>query len=70
MSERFDLVAARLNAGMTQRELAEATGVPYQTIQRLEGGLGARPSNVKRIADFFGVKVTDLIGDPEQRAAA
>jgi len=70
MTERFDLVAARLNAGLTQRRLAEETDVPYQTVQRLEGGMGARPANVKKIADYFGVKVTDLIGSPEQKAAA
>lgn len=61
MSDRFDLATARLNAGLTQRDLAELTGVPYPTIQRLEAGLGARPANAKRIADFFGVLVTDLL---------
>lgn len=67
MTARFDLVGARLNAGLTQRELSERTGVPYPTIQRLEAGLGARPSNAKKIADFFGVKVTDLM--PQEAVA-
>lgn len=65
---RFDLVAARLNAGLTQRELAQATGVPYPTVQRLEAGLGARPANAKKVADFFEVQVTDLM--PIEKEAA
>lgn len=60
-SDQFDPVAARLNAGLTQRELSEQVGVPLQTVQRLEAGLGARPGNAKKIADFFGVRVTDLL---------
>lgn len=68
MSQAFDLATARLNAGMTQRELAAATGVPYPTVQRLEAGLGARPANAKKVADHFGVRVTDLM--PVERSAA
>lgn len=64
----FDLAEARLNRGLTQRGLADATGVPYPTIQRLEAGLGARPSNAKKIADYFDVRVTDLM--PLDREAA
>lgn len=67
---RFDLAAARLNLGLSRRELAEAVGVPYRTILRLEAGLGARPAALKRVADFFGVTVTELIGWPEERRAA
>lgn len=61
MTTRFDLRAARLNAGLTQRDLAERAGVNLATVQRLEDGLGARPKNAKKVADLFGVKVTDLI---------
>lgn len=65
---RFDLRSARLNAGLSQRELAEEAGVPLVTIQNLEAARGgARPSNAKRLADYFGIKVTDLI--PVQEAA-
>lgn len=57
----FDLRTERINAGMSQRELSEKLGVPLVTVQNLENGLTARPSNAKPIADFFGVKVTDLM---------
>lgn len=30
---------ARLTAGMTQKELAEKIGVPYQSVQRWEKGI-------------------------------
>lgn len=64
----FDLRTARINAGLTQRELAETVGVQLPTIQRLEGGLGAYPSNAKKVADFFKVKVEQLM--PITRSAA
>lgn len=56
----FDPVRARLDMGLTQRGAADAAEVPFQTIQRIEAGLGAHPANAKKIADFYGVKVTDL----------
>jgi len=68
MNDQFDVVEARLNRGLTQRQLATATGVPYQTIQRLEAGLGCRPANAKKVADHFGVKVTDLLPLDRQTA--
>lgn len=74
MTDRFNVVQARLNAGLTQRQLSIQTGVPYASVQRLEAGLGLRPANAKRIADFFGVRVTDLLpvgpGPSESSAAA
>lgn len=57
----FDLRAARLNAGLSQRALAETVGVKLPTIQRLEDGLGAYPANAKKVADYFDVQVTDLM---------
>lgn len=61
MTERFDLRLARVNAGLSQRALAEKVGVSLATVQRLEDGMGAHPANAKRIADEFGVLVTDLV---------
>lgn len=66
MSDTFDLRHARLNAGLTQRALAAEVDVPLVTIQNLEGGGGAHPRNLKRVADYFGIKATDLL----QREAA
>lgn len=57
----FDLLTARLNAGLTQRALADQVGVSLSTVQRLEEGKGATPSNAKRVVDYFEVKVTDLL---------
>lgn len=56
----FDPVAARHNKGLTQRAAANEAGVPLQTIQRIEAGLGAHPANAKKVADLYGVLVTDL----------
>jgi DNA-binding XRE family transcriptional regulator len=50
------------------RGLADAVGVAEQTIRRLEDGEGVHPANSKKVADYFGVKVTDLL--PVQREAA
>lgn len=61
MSPRFDLVAARLDKGLTQRALAEELGIGRETIRRLERGLGAHPSTAKKVADYFGVRVTDIM---------
>ena len=65
----FDLRTARINAGLSQRELAEVVDVPYVTVQNLERGRGARPSNAKKIADYFEIKVTDLLPTEQKEAA-
>jgi transcriptional regulator with XRE-family HTH domain len=61
MTENFDLRSARLNAGFTIRGLAREIGIAEQTLRRLEGGEGAHPASAKKVADFFGVQVTDLM---------
>jgi transcriptional regulator with XRE-family HTH domain len=58
---RFDVKEARLNQGMTQRELAVKCGVSLTVIQRLEGDGGAHPRTAKKVADYFEVQVTDLL---------
>jgi ribosome-binding protein aMBF1 (putative translation factor) len=58
----FDLKTARLNAGLSIRGLAREIDVPEQSIRRFEAGDGGlHPANAKRIADRFGVQVTDLL---------
>ena len=52
----------RKEAGLTQRQLAEKSGVPLRTIQNWEDHVTeptARP--LKRVADVLGCKVDDLI---------
>lgn len=64
----FDLTAARLNAGHSIRSLADQLGIGEQSIRRLENGEAIHPATAKTIADFFDVRVTDLM--PIQREAA
>jgi transcriptional regulator with XRE-family HTH domain len=66
--DRFDLTTARLNAGLSQRELASQCDVGLATVQRLEDGFTAHPRNAKKVADFFEVAVTDLL--PIEREVA
>lgn len=66
MTTTFDLTVARLNAGLSHRALAKATGVSPIVVKRLEAGLRAHPANAKKIADFFGVLVTDLMPLPPE----
>jgi transcriptional regulator with XRE-family HTH domain len=69
--QRFDLAQARVNAGYSIRGFAREVGVSEQTLRRLEQGLGVRPEGAKLVADFFEVKVTDLLpSDQEPRRAA
>lgn len=52
------LIKARVEAGMTQRELAKASGVPQADISRLETCSG-NPSlkTLNRLAKCFGLRV-------------
>jgi DNA-binding XRE family transcriptional regulator len=64
-----ELAAARLNAGYSRRGLADHIDVPEQTLRRLESGEGCSPAYAKRVADFFGVQVTDLMPLSTEAAA-
>lgn len=64
----FDLTVARLNAGYSIRGLAAVIDVAEHAIRRLEGGESVHPATAKKVADFFEVKVTDLM--PLDREAA
>jgi len=55
-----NLIEERLNRGMNSREAALEIGVTQAVLLRAEGGDGVRPRHAKLIADFYGVKVTDL----------
>jgi predicted transcriptional regulator len=65
----FNLTIERLNAGLSIPDFATAVGVSDRTIRRLESGAAVHPSNAKKVADFFGVKVTDLMPIAERDAA-
>lgn len=57
----FDLTSARLNAGYSIKALARELDVHEHAIRRLETGEGVHPATAKKVADKFGVQVTDLM---------
>jgi transcriptional regulator with XRE-family HTH domain len=59
------LAAVRLRRGMTQREVAAASGISYATYQRLERGEIDNPPlrYLTNCALVLGVRVGDLIED-------
>jgi transcriptional regulator with XRE-family HTH domain len=71
MSTRFDLREARVNSGLSQRQLAEKLGVSREAIRRIEGGGGsARPSTLLKLARFFNVQATDLLDSDDDDSLA
>jgi DNA-binding XRE family transcriptional regulator len=61
INDDFDITAARMNAGYTIRGLAREIGIAEQSLRRLEGGEGVYPGTAKKVADYFGVQVTDIM---------
>ena len=59
------LRVARKAAGMTQKQLADASGVNSRQIQRIENGEGKMSNvtlgNAVKLADALGVDVKDLL---------
>ena len=55
----------RRSRGMTQEELAEASGVAQSTIAQIEGGRRKepRPGTLKRLAKPLGVEIAELLED-------
>lgn len=54
---------AREKAGMTQKELAQKLGIPYQSIGQWENGhRNPKLETMQRIATALGVHVLDLTG--------
>lgn len=55
------LKAARLAAGMTQAELAAATGCTQKDIARWEAGREPRALTLKKLAQALGCSMDDLV---------
>jgi ribosome-binding protein aMBF1 (putative translation factor) len=65
----FNLRAARVNRGLSIPDLAAQLGLGRRVIERAESGQMPHPRNAKKIADFYGVQVTDIWPVTERQAA-
>lgn len=65
----MNLRAERLNKGLSTRDAAAEIGVTQAILIRAEGGQGVRPAHAKKIADFYGCKVTDIWPVSDEAAA-
>jgi transcriptional regulator with XRE-family HTH domain len=65
------LTRLRYEHGITQTELAAATGIDRSSICRLESGRRpGTPAQIKKLAEVLGVTVTELCAEAEPEAAA
>lgn len=65
----MNLVRERINRGLSVAAAAEEIGVARGTLKALEAGQRVSPRTAKKVADFFGVQVTDLMPvEPSERA--
>ncbi len=72
MSIGENIKKARLQAGLTQKELGEKLGITFQSIAQWETGRRTpKQETVKRIASALGVSWYELLSDdPEEQAKA
>jgi len=68
IGQQFSLSSARVNRGHTIRSLAAELEIDWRTLARLEEGQPIHPAKALKVADYFGVQVTDLM--PMDRAVA
>ena len=61
MSIASRLKTARKAAGLTQKQLAQATGLTQGAIEKVENGKNRRPRKLKKIADVLGVPPSWLL---------
>lgn len=65
-----DLRPIYLNAGMSRREFARHIDVPEQSLRRFERGDGISPANAKKLADYLGTTVVELLDSLDEPVAA
>lgn len=63
----FGLAEARLNKGLSVRACARDIGIHEASLRSLENGGSVHPATAKKVADYFGVRVTDIM--PVREAA-
>ena len=66
---RTVLIRSRLDAGLSQREQAEAIGVTQRVYQNAEAGGTPQPRHIARFSAYYGVSAFDLFY-PEMKEAA
>jgi transcriptional regulator with XRE-family HTH domain len=66
MSIASRLKSARKAAGLTQEQLAQASGVTQGAIQKVENGTSHRPRKLKKIAAVLGVSPAWLLLGEEE----
>ena len=57
----MNITAERLNRGLSVAAAAKEIGVHRATLTSLESGARVHPESAKKIADFYGCQVTDLM---------
>jgi transcriptional regulator with XRE-family HTH domain len=60
----------RLRRFLTQKQLAEKLGVPYQNVQRWEAGAMPRPSRLRDLCRILEVAPEELLTTEELRGEA
>lgn len=56
----FAIRRARIKRGLTIKAMAAEIGVTASLLSRVERGQHVRPANMLRIADYFGVRASDI----------
>jgi transcriptional regulator with XRE-family HTH domain len=51
----------RIDKGLSQRQLAQLSGVTQTTVWKIEHGGGANPATLKKLGDVLGVRASELL---------
>jgi transcriptional regulator with XRE-family HTH domain len=65
-----ELIALRINEGLSRRALAHRTGVSIESIRLAEGGFVPGPTIQFALAEAFGLRPLDLWSIDRQRVPA
>jgi transcriptional regulator with XRE-family HTH domain len=60
LSNRF--VALRFERGLTQTDIADATGISRGTLSNLEKGGEPSAPTARKLAQFYGLRVQQIMG--------
>jgi len=58
-----------LGEGWTVTKLARKAKVPQSTLSQIFARNGGHPDNIRKIARVFGLDLSELVLDPEQKQA-